>query len=287
MLKDYSVVTKYYHYDDKKYDRIPEEKLNELFKEYIKGDKKDKKLKDKLVNVNIRLVIYFLNKHFYEYIGTERYDDIFQAGCLGLIQAIDNYNPDNGNTFATYAVYKIECNIKFEFHRFNYPAFTLNKRDASLVNRLNKLETLGYTKEEIINTMKITENIYNKLKKVQITVSESVSKDSIVNFGNNNKDDKKDVESIITNCDNKDYAYINLLRDEITKLLNTIFNDKNIFKNEEWLYIYKEKVLKERSNIDIGKELNLAHNTISWRFKKMNDKVKRKYGKQLKELLKN
>ncbi len=32
------------------------------------------------------------------------YDDLFQAGCLGLIKAADNFNPDLGFSFSTYAV---------------------------------------------------------------------------------------------------------------------------------------------------------------------------------------
>jgi RNA polymerase sporulation-specific sigma factor len=32
------------------------------------------------------------------------YDDIFQAGCVGLIKAADNFDPDKGFKFSTYAV---------------------------------------------------------------------------------------------------------------------------------------------------------------------------------------
>lgn len=32
------------------------------------------------------------------------YDDVFQAGCLGLIKAAGNFDPDMGNKFSTYAV---------------------------------------------------------------------------------------------------------------------------------------------------------------------------------------
>ena len=30
-------------------------------------------------------------------------DDLFQVGCIGLIKAIDSFNPQNGTRFATYA----------------------------------------------------------------------------------------------------------------------------------------------------------------------------------------
>lgn len=32
------------------------------------------------------------------------YDDLFQAGCVGLVKAADNFDPDRGFKFSTYAV---------------------------------------------------------------------------------------------------------------------------------------------------------------------------------------
>jgi RNA polymerase sporulation-specific sigma factor len=32
------------------------------------------------------------------------YDDLFQAGCLGLVKAVDHFDPDRGVKFSTYAV---------------------------------------------------------------------------------------------------------------------------------------------------------------------------------------
>lgn len=40
------------------------------------------------------------------------YDDLFQAGCVGLIKAVDNFDPALGNKFSTYAVPVILGEIK-------------------------------------------------------------------------------------------------------------------------------------------------------------------------------
>lgn len=40
------------------------------------------------------------------------YDDLFQAGCLGLIKAVENFDPDRGVRFSTYAVPVILGEIK-------------------------------------------------------------------------------------------------------------------------------------------------------------------------------
>ncbi|MDD6275507.1 MAG: sigma-70 family RNA polymerase sigma factor [Clostridia bacterium] len=40
------------------------------------------------------------------------YDDLFQAGCVGLIKAVDGFDPDRGFSFSTYAVPVILGEIK-------------------------------------------------------------------------------------------------------------------------------------------------------------------------------
>lgn len=53
------------------------------------------------INNNIGLV-HACVKHF-KGRGIE-YDDLFQAGCLGLVKAVDNFDTERGVKFSTYAV---------------------------------------------------------------------------------------------------------------------------------------------------------------------------------------
>ena len=57
--------------------------------------------REELVNENIALV-KFIVKRFLDR-GAE-YDDLFQYGCLGLLKAIDRFDPDYQVQFSTYAV---------------------------------------------------------------------------------------------------------------------------------------------------------------------------------------
>jgi RNA polymerase sporulation-specific sigma factor len=50
---------------------------------------------------NIGLVHSIANR--FRYRG-EDYDDLFQAGCIGLIKAVDNFDESKGFAFSTYAV---------------------------------------------------------------------------------------------------------------------------------------------------------------------------------------
>ena len=57
--------------------------------------------RNKLVENNLGLVHSCANR--FRGRGTE-YDDLFQAGCVGLIKAADNFDESRGFSFSTYAV---------------------------------------------------------------------------------------------------------------------------------------------------------------------------------------
>lgn len=50
---------------------------------------------------NLRLVLSVIQKYIH---ANSNYDDLFQVGCIGLIKAIDNFNPAFKVKFSTYAV---------------------------------------------------------------------------------------------------------------------------------------------------------------------------------------
>lgn len=65
--------------------------------------------RDKKIIENIGLVHSVASR--FRYRGAE-YDDLFQAGCVGLIKAVDNFCEDRGFAFSTYAVPVIMGEIK-------------------------------------------------------------------------------------------------------------------------------------------------------------------------------
>ena len=69
-----------------------------LIKQAHAGDKEAREL---YIKGNLRLVLSVI-KRFSN--SNENVDDLFQIGCIGLIKSIDNFNPDIGVKFSTYAV---------------------------------------------------------------------------------------------------------------------------------------------------------------------------------------
>ena len=69
----------------------------------------DKKAREKLIEGNLRLVLSVIQR--FEKRG-ESPDDLFQVGCIGLIKAISNFDPDKQVKFSTYGVPMIAGEVR-------------------------------------------------------------------------------------------------------------------------------------------------------------------------------
>ena len=69
----------------------------------------DTKARDKLIEGNLRLVLSVIQRF-----GSrgENPDDLFQVGCVGLIKAIQNFDPDKQVRFSTYGVPMIAGEVR-------------------------------------------------------------------------------------------------------------------------------------------------------------------------------
>ena len=76
----------------------------------------DKAAREKLIQGNLRLVLSVIQR----FAGRgENVDDLFQVGCIGLIKAIDNFDPVHGVRFSTYGV-PIVCECRNSKQRSFY-----------------------------------------------------------------------------------------------------------------------------------------------------------------------
>lgn len=69
----------------------------------------DAAAREKFIVGNMRLVLSLVKRFWSKNVGA---DDVFQAGCVGLIKAIDNFDLSVGVKFSTYAVPMILGEIK-------------------------------------------------------------------------------------------------------------------------------------------------------------------------------
>ena len=80
----------------------------EIEKEYLLRAKNgDNLAREKLIEHNLRLVAHVAKK----YSGTMENDDLISVGSIGLIKAINTFEPEKGNRLATYTARCIENEI--------------------------------------------------------------------------------------------------------------------------------------------------------------------------------
>ena len=93
---------------------LKNDEMMELMTRYKNGDRK---AMQQMVEGNLRLVLSVIQR--FDRSG-ENPDDLFQVGCIGLIKAIQNFNPDLMVKFSTYGVPMISGEIR-RFLRDNAP----------------------------------------------------------------------------------------------------------------------------------------------------------------------
>ena len=89
--------------------KLPVLKEKEKMELIVKAQAGDKEARQKMINGNLRLVLSVVQKFSNR---GENLDDLFQVGCIGLMKAIDNFNPELDVRFSTYGVPMIVGEIR-------------------------------------------------------------------------------------------------------------------------------------------------------------------------------
>lgn len=81
----------------------------ELIRQLREGNSK---AEEELIKQNTPLIYRLIKDYYYSCKNSQDMEDIYQAGCLGLIKAIKNYDFKYDNKFITYAYYFIRGEAK-------------------------------------------------------------------------------------------------------------------------------------------------------------------------------
>lgn len=140
-----------------------EQKYLKLFGE---GDESAKEI---LIERNLRLVAHIVKK--YHNTGKDM-DDLISIGTIGLIKAIDTYNPDKGTKLATYAARCIENEIlmtiratkKIKLEHSLHEPIGVDKEG----NEINLLDILGTDMDQVLDEVDLklqTRKLYRCIDK--------------------------------------------------------------------------------------------------------------------------
>ena len=110
--------------------------LEELIKIY--RDTHDENIKEKIIYSHLELVKKIA--HSYNHGLANHYDDLVQVGCIGLINALDRFNPSYGTNFRTYAANLIVGEMKHYLRDY----MPLIKMPRELLNLSVKMKQTHY-----------------------------------------------------------------------------------------------------------------------------------------------
>ncbi len=137
---------------------LKESEKRELLKTIKDGSPEEsKKARDKMINGNLRLVLSVIQRFTNR---GENPDDLFQVGVIGLIKAIDNFDPSLDVRFSTYGVPMIIGEIRRYLRDNNSVRVSRSMRDTAyramqIKEQLTNQNDREPTVEEIAKIMEV------------------------------------------------------------------------------------------------------------------------------------
>ena len=212
--------------------------------------------REQLINSNLRLVVYIAK----QYLGRGlSFLDLIQEGNLGLIRAVEKYDPDKGFKFSTYAVYWIKQSISkavMDYGRnIRVPVHVISNMNKIRKAEKRLLQELGRTPsdEEIAAAVNMqTEKVKEILKYLQDTLSLDVvvGEDESVTIGSFIED--KNASNSFEVVENEERAEaVKTVLSSLTDRERSVIEKRYGFNNQP------PKTLSE-----IGAEMNLSKERI-------------------------
>jgi RNA polymerase sigma factor for flagellar operon FliA len=112
--------------------------LDHLWKEYRQGQ--SKVVKDKLLVEYAHLVKYIVYRLAVNLPSSVDRDDLISSGTLGLIKAVETFEPERGFKFETYAGHKIRGAILDELRALDWVPRSVRQKARELQKVYSKLE---------------------------------------------------------------------------------------------------------------------------------------------------
>ena len=141
---------------------VKEEKECATIIRRFKGGKQKQEAREKLVNGNLRLVVKYA--HVYHSQSSVSINELIGAGNLGLIKAVDNFDPQKFKTkFSTFAVYWIKQGI-FKAIYLHNDAVHIPIHIVNGAWKHNKLKHLKFSDEKIAKELDVSAEGLKRIK---------------------------------------------------------------------------------------------------------------------------
>jgi RNA polymerase sigma factor for flagellar operon FliA len=183
-------------------------------------------------------------------------DDLFSAGVIGLMDAIDKYDPSRDNKFKTYAEFRIRGAILDELRNQDWVPRSVretNKKDDRARVELEHKLGRPATDKEVAAHLEVSLSDYHEK-----TGRTRVSMISLEELGGQNAGDKKSLLECLENPNSKNplhHLKSKGIRELIIKTVEELPEKQKVVLS---LYYYEDLNLKE-----IGKILDVTESRVS------------------------
>ena len=183
-------------------------------------------------------------------------DDLTNVGVIGLIDAIDRYDPTRGTKFTTYAAFRIRGAVMGELRSRDVVSRTSRSKIRQLQNTYADLECkMGRNVQdsEVAEAMGIELDEFYEIRKMA-----SMSFVSFEDMGFFSREEKDDVLSLLAGSNNGDpfqLAGMKEMRNAAAEAIEQLPEKERIVIS---LYYWDELTMKE-----IGKVLDLTESRVS------------------------
>lgn len=220
-------------------------------------EKGDHTLRNQIIAEYLPYVNRIVNRIATHLPPTVEVDDLVNVGIIGLIQAIERYDPSRDNKFMTYAVFRIKGAVLSELRSRDFLGRTTRKKIRNLEKAYLKLEQrLGREAqdEEVAREMNMDMDQFYQVKRMS-----SISFISFDEIGYTTRDEK---ESFISNLLNESEGEDALSMTTIKEIKRNLARHIEQLPEKEKLvvsmYYSDEMTMKE-----IGQVLDITESRVS------------------------
>ena len=217
--------------------------------------KNDASYRDQLITEYLPYVKRIVHRIAVHLPSTVDIDDLMNVGVIGLIQAVDRYDPGRDNKFMTYAVFRIKGAVLSELRSRDFLSRSNRRKIRDLENVCLKLEQkLGreVDDDEVAQALGIdVEQVY-RTKQMS-----SISFISFEELGFSSRDEKEKLLSYLVDNDDDALTLARLkeLKDAVARTIEQLPEKEKLVIS---LYYLEELTMKET-----GKVLGITESRVS------------------------
>ncbi|MEJ2102619.1 MAG: FliA/WhiG family RNA polymerase sigma factor [Desulfobacterales bacterium] len=216
---------------------------------------KDSAYRDQLISEYLPYVKRIVQRLAIHLPSTVDIDDLMNVGVIGLIQAVDRYDPRRDNKFMTYAIFRIKGAVLSELRSRDFLSRSNRRKIRELESAYQRLEQkLGRE----VDDKEIAQELGIELEQVYRTKQmSSISFISLEELGVSSKDEKEKLMNFLTNHEDDALNLTKLkeLKEALAEAIKQLSEKERLVIS---LYYLDELTMKET-----GKVLGITESRVS------------------------